>query len=296
MRLGVLKIGLILGVVCGLVWVGCQAHNMSDVKTSPRGVDEDLYEEELEEPTKIVINVPARELTLFKKKRKIFEFPIAVGARGFKTPIGQRFVRKIVWNPWWIPPNSPWARGSKPTPPGPKNPLGPVKMDLGRAILLHGTSNERSIGRAVSHGCMRMFNTDAKKIAWWIQKRFTEKNDSSILDQYRRNSGQSFHVMLTSPLSVEVEYDIFKIENGYFESYPDLYGKVGNRKKKAYKELVSAGFSRHRISDTALTRLLKLSESKTARISLRELMPGRLAASSKRVPDPVDEAWRRKNI
>lgn len=285
-----------MGVVCGLVWVGCQAHNMSDVKTSPREIENDLYEEKIEEPTKIVINVPARELTLFKNRKIIFQFPIAVGSPGFKTPIGERSMQKIVWNPWWIPPNSPWAAGEKPRPPGPRNPLGPVKMDLGRAILLHGTSNENTVGRAVSHGCMRMFNNDAKKMAWWIQKHFTAKDDTSVLEQYQKNSGQSFYVTLPLPVPVEIEYDIFKIENGYFESYPDLYGKTGNREKEAYKELADAGFSRHRISDTALTRLLRLSEDKTARISLKELMPGRLAASSNRVPDPIDEAWKRKNI
>jgi lipoprotein-anchoring transpeptidase ErfK/SrfK len=44
----------------------------------------------------------------------------------------------------------------------PQNPMGVAAMTLsgGGEYAIHGTNNEGSIGRFVSHGCIRMHNTD----------------------------------------------------------------------------------------------------------------------------------------
>jgi hypothetical protein len=44
--------------------------------------------------------------------------------------------------------------------------LGPYKLDTGDGYLIHGTHiyNEDSIGGAVSHGCVRMRNTDLDRL------------------------------------------------------------------------------------------------------------------------------------
>jgi hypothetical protein len=44
--------------------------------------------------------------------------------------------------------------------------LGPYKLDMGDGYLIHGTHmyNETSIGEAVSHGCVRMDNTDLERL------------------------------------------------------------------------------------------------------------------------------------
>ena len=41
---------------------------------------------------------------------------------------GDFSVRRVIWNPRWVPPNSKWARGKKPMGPGPDNPMGRVKI------------------------------------------------------------------------------------------------------------------------------------------------------------------------
>jgi peptidoglycan hydrolase-like protein with peptidoglycan-binding domain len=59
----------------------------------------------------------------------------------------------------WNPPNSGWARGAKPIPPGLDNPMGILKLSLGAyAQYIHGipVSEEKDLGHAASHGCMRM--------------------------------------------------------------------------------------------------------------------------------------------
>ena len=55
------------------------------------------------------------------------------------------------------------ARGSKPIPPGPGNPLGTRWMGLtAPGVGIHGTPDDASIGYSASHGCIRMHIPDAE--------------------------------------------------------------------------------------------------------------------------------------
>jgi len=66
-------------------------------------------------------------------------------------------------NPWWRPPDSPWAKGLSPIPPGPGNPLGTRWMGLSvPGVGIHGTPDDSSIGYSASHGCIRMHIPDAE--------------------------------------------------------------------------------------------------------------------------------------
>ncbi len=56
-----------------------------------------------------------------------------------------------------------WARGLKPVPPGPDNPLGTRWMGLSApGVGIHGTDEPTSIGYSASHGCIRMQVPDAE--------------------------------------------------------------------------------------------------------------------------------------
>ena len=111
----------------------------------------------------IVIHRGSNRLDLFHYQRLRKRFRVATGERIYPTPLG-RFHIVVKWrNPWWYPPNSPWARGLKPVPPGPNNPLGTRWMGLSvPGVGIHGTPNGGSIGYSVSHGCIRMYVPDAE--------------------------------------------------------------------------------------------------------------------------------------
>jgi L,D-transpeptidase ErfK/SrfK len=71
----------------------------------------------------------------------------------------------VKWvNPTWYPPTQDaWARGLKPVPPGPNNPLGTRWMGLSApGVGIHGTDEPASIGYSASHGCIRMQVPDAE--------------------------------------------------------------------------------------------------------------------------------------
>ena len=111
----------------------------------------------------IVIRRSSNRLYLYRGMRLWRVFGVATGQNTYPTPLG-RFRIVVKWrNPWWYPPNSPWAAGQKPIPPGPGNPLGTRWMGLSSpGVGIHGTPNDGSIGYSVSHGCIRMHIPDAE--------------------------------------------------------------------------------------------------------------------------------------
>jgi len=111
----------------------------------------------------IVIHRGLNRLYLYRGMRFWRVFSVATGQTLYPTPLG-RFRIVVKWrNPWWYPPASPWAKGSKPIPPGPGNPLGTRWMGLSApGVGIHGTPSDGSIGYSVSHGCIRMHIPEAE--------------------------------------------------------------------------------------------------------------------------------------
>jgi lipoprotein-anchoring transpeptidase ErfK/SrfK len=105
----------------------------------------------------IVIRRNSNRLLLYDGMKFRRFFAVATGQHQYPTPLG-RFKIVVKWkNPWWYPPDSPWAAGQKPIPPGPDNPLGTRWMGLSApGVGIHGTPSDASIGYSVSHGCIRM--------------------------------------------------------------------------------------------------------------------------------------------
>jgi lipoprotein-anchoring transpeptidase ErfK/SrfK len=118
----------------------------------------------------IVIHRGENRLFLYRGMRYWRVFDVATGQQAYPTPLG-RFTIVVKWkNPWWYPPPSPWARGQKPIPPGPGNPLGTRWMGLSApGVGIHGTPDPGSIGYSVSHGCIRMLIPDAEWLFTHVQ-------------------------------------------------------------------------------------------------------------------------------
>jgi lipoprotein-anchoring transpeptidase ErfK/SrfK len=111
----------------------------------------------------IVIRRGANELRYYQGSRLVRTFGVATGQSVYPTPTGQFSIVDMQLNPWWRPPDSPWAKGLKPIPPGPGNPLGTRWMGLSSpGVGIHGTPDDASIGYSASHGCIRMHIPDAE--------------------------------------------------------------------------------------------------------------------------------------
>lgn len=206
----------------------------------------------------IVINVPATELRLYEDNELLRRIPIAVGQARYPSPTQKLDkITRIEWNPWWIPPDSEWAKDDKPTPPGPANPLGVVKMPLSNAVLLHGTNKPWSIGNPASHACIRLFNEDAKSLAWLFQSNLTPKFDTALLETYAQQRWKTFSVPLPQPIPVQFIYETVEIEGREVRLHPDLYWKVRDKNGQLLNTLKSHGVAEEQIDMKRLKEIVQ---------------------------------------
>jgi lipoprotein-anchoring transpeptidase ErfK/SrfK len=99
----------------------------------------------------------------------IATFPIAVGRPGLETPTGTFQVEELVEHPDFarVDPKDP-TRVLEVVPPGSTNPLGERWIGFahgeGWTLGIHGTPHPELLGKAVSHGCVRMRNADVLRV------------------------------------------------------------------------------------------------------------------------------------
>jgi lipoprotein-anchoring transpeptidase ErfK/SrfK len=120
-------------------------------------------------PPAVVISRGANRLTLFRarygKARTVRTYGVATGTSQYPTPAGLFQIVTMQRHPWWYPPDSDWAEGQDPVPPGPNNPLGTRWMGISApGVGIHGTPNPTSIGYSASHGCIRMRIPEAEQL------------------------------------------------------------------------------------------------------------------------------------
>jgi L,D-transpeptidase ErfK/SrfK len=92
----------------------------------------------------------------------------------FDTPRGRFEVLTLLRNPVWAKPDWAFVEDGQPIP---KNPadrlesgtLGEYALYFGNGFMIHGTLYERLLGRAVSHGCIRVGRDDLRKV--WANAR-----------------------------------------------------------------------------------------------------------------------------
>ena len=115
--------------------------------------------------TRIVIDQSDHSLLLYRNGKRPLRFGVAVGQAAYPTPIGDFAIITKVVDPTWVPPDSDWAQGLLPIPPGPDNPLGTRWMGISApSVGIHGTNNPASIGYSVSHGCIRMSIPEVERL------------------------------------------------------------------------------------------------------------------------------------
>ncbi|MBW4470390.1 MAG: L,D-transpeptidase [Stenomitos rutilans HA7619-LM2] len=114
---------------------------------------------------RLEIRLSRRQVTLYRGDTLIKSYPIAVGRPGWETPVGSYEVKQMIKNPTWV---HPLQKGVVIPGGDPENPLGRYWIgfwtDGKNWIGFHGTPTPRSVGRAASHGCVRMYNKDVEAL------------------------------------------------------------------------------------------------------------------------------------
>jgi hypothetical protein len=175
----------------------------------------------------LVLNVAANRLFVYEDGERTRAYTVSVGLRGYETPAGDYRIREVIWNPWWHPPNSNWARGRKPEAPGaPTNPMGRVKLRFAPLYYIHGTPEHEALGDPASRGCVRMRNSDVIELTYLVHKYASPSVTRETLRQLERAPTQTRSIRLQRPVRFSTFYEVATVENGFLIIYPDIYGML----------------------------------------------------------------------
>jgi lipoprotein-anchoring transpeptidase ErfK/SrfK len=111
----------------------------------------------------IVVSLEDRKLALVEDGQVKKVYPVAVGKPSTPSPVGTFTIERRAANPTY-------HHNGKTVPPGPGNPVGTRWMGLSIAGYgIHGTNEPNSIGKAASHGCIRMAKKDLEEFYELVQ-------------------------------------------------------------------------------------------------------------------------------
>src|SRR5262249_30458307 len=123
----------------------------------------------------IKIDTKTNMLGVFENEKLTAACPITIGSAHTASPIGDWKVRGVAKLPKFRYDKEMLEHGERSgnfyvLPPGPRSPVGVIWIALNKkGIGIHGTNDPGSIGRAVSHGCIRLANWDVVRLATKIK-------------------------------------------------------------------------------------------------------------------------------
>jgi lipoprotein-anchoring transpeptidase ErfK/SrfK len=155
---------------------------------------------------RLTADVSDRRLSIYSGDERVRSYMVAVGTAKYPTPRGTYEISKIIWNPGWVPPDSPWAKGKTSKPPGhPENPMKLVKIFFKEpTYYIHGTDSEESLGSAASHGCIRMEPSEAAEVARYLMDHGGEPREESWFERILKRRGETHVVTLRTPITITI--------------------------------------------------------------------------------------------
>ena len=106
----------------------------------------------------IVVSLEDHKLALVEDGKVKKVYTVAVGKPSTPSPVGTFTIARRVMNPTY-------SHEGRVVPPGPNNPVGTRWMGLSiPGYGIHGTNVPSSIGKAASHGCIRMARKDLEEL------------------------------------------------------------------------------------------------------------------------------------
>ncbi len=208
--------------------------------------------------TRIVVNIPAFRMDVFREGALLKSYKIGIGYQQFPLPTGFRKAEMIIFNPTWTQPNESWA--SDPgavTPAGAAgNPLGPIKIPIGGANLIHGGKALAKIGTFASHGCVGLTNDEVKDFAKVLAEASNTELKEDTIRSFLGKRTRTQVVKLDKLVPVELRYETIVIEDGQLHIYRDVYNKNTNTEESLRAVFEANGASFDSLSEDAKTQAM----------------------------------------
>ena len=253
-------------VVAGVLAAGAGAGVNYAWRTAP----------ETESGLHLVLNIAGNRLHVYEDGERTVTYKVSVGMREYQTPPGDYTIRQVIWNPWWHPPQSDWARGRKPESPGPNNPMGRVKLNFAPLLYIHGTVDWQALGEPASHGCVRMRNSDLIELTRIVHRHASPNVTEDLLGTLEKSPTMTRTIRLAKTVKFTARYDVATVEDGFLVIYPDHYGLVKKQvRAQAVAALRESGADVRRVDASRLDELVEKSSERRVVVALDELLAGR---------------------
>lgn len=143
-----------MGRTTGTEWTYTAAALILLAALTPPAWGADTADKATSPKSRVVVSIPDRRLAVVVDGHVARVFAVSVGETKSPTPVGTFHITSQVANPTYYHPGVV-------IPAGAGNPLGPRWLGLDKkGYGIHGTNVPSSIGKAASHGCVRLKNRD----------------------------------------------------------------------------------------------------------------------------------------
>jgi hypothetical protein len=173
----------------------------------------------------VVVSLEDRKLALVEDGEVKKVYIVAVGKLSTPSPIGTYTIERRVANPTY-------HHDGKTIPPGPRNPVGTRWMGLSTpGYGIHGTNEPKSIGKAASHGCIRMAKADLEELYALVQVGDTVELIGERNEDTARLFGDG--PKLGAPATVDPEEPVLAVEIAPDETAPAQTAAVAPAKTES---------------------------------------------------------------
>ncbi len=156
---------------------------------------------------RFLVDISDRKLRLMQGDGLRAEHDVAVGTEKWPTPTGSWEIHRVDINPEWNPPkNEEWAEEREPEPPGdPDNPMGRARLVYRMPNTIHGTNNLASLGKASSHGSIRVANDVVLQLAETLLRAGGTWEGPQWFQQMTESRTREFQIELRNPVPMQVQ-------------------------------------------------------------------------------------------
>lgn len=156
---------------------------------------------------RFLVDISDRKLSLFQGDKVVGTHPVSVGTRKWPTPTGEWNIHQVDINPEWNPPkDEAWAEEREPKAAGaPDNPLGAARLVYRMPNTIHGTKDSASLGKAASHGSIRVGNDVVLELAQMLLKAGGSWEGPEWFKKMTDAKTEEFQVKLRDPIPIKVQ-------------------------------------------------------------------------------------------
>jgi hypothetical protein len=242
--------------------------------------------------TRVVVNIPAYRMDLFKNGSLVKTYKIGIGYPEFPLPQGIRSADTVIFNPTWTVPDESWAAEMKNVSVGEtveagskNNPLGIIKIPIGLPSLIHGGKQPAKIGKFASHGCVGLTNPQIKDFAMRLAQVSDTQIPAGEVEAYLQQKTRTREVKLNETIPVELRYETIVVEDGQLHIYKDVYQQNTNTEENLRSVLAAHGVSFEELPADQRTAMLNALKSVSRK---NEAIVALASLTQKGYPAPVE--------